>query len=290
MSRVFDDLVSKLHRMVGKMAFNSRNIWVNGIRTHFLEAGDAKETLVMLHSAEFSGSAEFSWKYNIDALATKFHVYCPDMVGFGKTEKVFDFENPNGFRLGQLRAWMDALGIGKAHFMGCSWSANQLLSVAASHSNIFEIDRIVAVSGGYGPNMDVRKALTAYVPTKENMKSLLKILFNNEKWFTDPYLENRYRASIDVGAWEAVAAARFGPPGQEKPWKGIGASVDYSRIEKDLLLVGGSMDELAPPEAIKEIHTKTKNSEMHIFPDSKHCPQIECSQEFNELAISFLSR
>ncbi len=267
----------------------SNFIWINGIRTHYLEAGDSKQPLIMLHSGEFSASAEFSWGLNIAALAEKFHVYCPDMTGFGKTEKVFDFENPVGFRMRHLRAWIDAIGIERAHFAGNSWSANQLLGLAASHSNLLPIDRILAVSAGYGPNAEVRKALSAYVPGKENMQKLLKILFHDEKWFTDPYLEQRYKATLETGAWEAVAAARFGPPGQEKAWKAAGGETDYSKIENRVLLVTGENDELAPPDAARDIQRKIRNSEVRILTSAKHCPHIEQSQAFNELALAFLS-
>ena len=273
-------------------SLRSNNIWVNGLRTHYLEAGDStQETLIMIHSGEFSASAEFSWGENIGALASRFHVYCPDLMGFGGSEKIYDFENSNEFRLRQLRGWMDSLGIRKAHFAGNSFSANLLLTLAASSSNgsgVLPIDKIVAVSAGYGSNQEVRKALSSYVPDKESMRALLTILFYNEKWRSDPYLEQRYRSTLAPGAWEAVAASRFAPPGKEKPWKGVGAATDYAKISNKVLLVNGEHDELAPPEAAREIQAKIAGSTLHVLPSSKHCPHIEQSESFNELVLEFL--
>src|SRR5206468_2404416 len=51
----------------------SRYVMVGPIRTHYLEAGTG-EPLILLHSAEFGGRAEFSWRYNIATLAERFHV------------------------------------------------------------------------------------------------------------------------------------------------------------------------------------------------------------------------
>jgi 2-hydroxymuconate-semialdehyde hydrolase len=271
------------------MPFHSNYLWVNGIRTHYLEAGDSKEVLVLLHSAEFSASAEFSWENNIEVLASKFHVYCPDLVGFGKSGKVFDFENSNDFKLKQLRALLETLGIRRAHFGGNSWSANLLLGLASQHSNLFEFDRIIAISAGYGTNTEVRKAMTEYALTKDSMQKILKILFLNEKWYTDPYLERRYVATLEPGSWEAVAAARFAPPGKEKGWKGVGAATDYSKIDNKVLLVGGEKDELAPPVAVRGVHELLRASEVHVLQNSKHCPHIEQSAEFNKVALAFLS-
>ncbi|MGI0091196.1 MAG: alpha/beta fold hydrolase [Nitrososphaerales archaeon] len=271
------------------MTYRSNYIWINGLRTHYLEAGDsAKETLIMIHDGGFGGSAEFSWSLNIDALASRFHVYCPDVTGFGKTEKVFNFEDPNGFRMRHLRQWLNVLGLERSHFAGNSWGANLLLGLAAQHSDMFKMEKIIVVSPGYGSNAEVRRMTTAYVPDRENMRNLLKIFFYDEKWHNDPYLSMRYNATTQPGAWEAVAAARFGPPGNEKPFKGVAAATDYGAIRNKVLLVGGEFDELASTDVVKGIHEKIKDSEIHIFPRAKHCAQIERSDEFNQLALKFL--
>jgi 2-hydroxymuconate-semialdehyde hydrolase len=47
---------------------------VDGVRTHYFEAGDdhrgLRPTIVLLHSAEFGGCAEFSWEHNMKRLAS----------------------------------------------------------------------------------------------------------------------------------------------------------------------------------------------------------------------------
>ncbi len=55
-----------LQRPSGHASTPSRFIEVNGIRTHYLEAGD-RPPLVLLHSGEFGGSAELCWEYLIPA-------------------------------------------------------------------------------------------------------------------------------------------------------------------------------------------------------------------------------
>jgi pimeloyl-ACP methyl ester carboxylesterase len=61
----------------------SRFIDADGLRVHLLEAGDGPP-LVLLH-----GWPEFSrtWRKNIPALASRFHVLAPDLRGFGDTDK-----------------------------------------------------------------------------------------------------------------------------------------------------------------------------------------------------------
>ncbi|MGE3248479.1 MAG: alpha/beta fold hydrolase, partial [Beijerinckiaceae bacterium] len=56
----------------------AKYVSVDGIRTHYFEAGDAhrgkRPTILLLHSAEFGGCAEFSWERNMPAFAERYHV------------------------------------------------------------------------------------------------------------------------------------------------------------------------------------------------------------------------
>lgn len=102
----------------------SRFVQVDGVRTHYLEAiptgpqAGERDPVLLLHSGEFGARAEFSWRYTIAELATHFHVYAPDMVGFGRTELLYSFSDPTGFRIRHIRRFMEVLDIGPAHFIG----------------------------------------------------------------------------------------------------------------------------------------------------------------------------
>ena len=62
-------------------AYHHRTVFVGDIKTHFLEAGQGPE-LVLLHGGEYGASAEITWKHNIAPLAERFHVVAPDMLGW----------------------------------------------------------------------------------------------------------------------------------------------------------------------------------------------------------------
>ena len=76
--------------------YRHRTICIGDIRTHYLEAGEGPH-LVLLHGGEYGASAETTWKFNIAPLAKTFHVIAPDMLGFGLTDKIYDFSDPSGF-------------------------------------------------------------------------------------------------------------------------------------------------------------------------------------------------
>lgn len=262
-------------------------ITVNGIRTHYLEAG-AGEPVILLHSAEFGGRAEFSWRYTIGDLAQHFHVYAPDFVGFGRTEKIFNFSNRN-FRTDHIRGFMDALAIESAHFMGNSFGGSLALTVAASTPDIWPMRSIVGISsGGFAPDNDARKVLTLYDGSREGMRRLLQTMFWAERWWADDIVEEHWRASIEPGAWEAVAAARLGGPGQDR---GFGSDRgDVSSIRVPVLITGGKEDLLREPGCWEGLHAQIPGSELKVFSPARHCPHVEFAGEFNALAIDFLKR
>ncbi|MGH6820415.1 MAG: alpha/beta fold hydrolase, partial [Methylocella sp.] len=67
------------------MSFSkSELITPSGIRTHYLEAGSGAPVL-LLHGSGPGVSAEANWAQTIPTLAKNFHVYAPDMAGFGES-------------------------------------------------------------------------------------------------------------------------------------------------------------------------------------------------------------
>jgi 2-hydroxymuconate-semialdehyde hydrolase len=244
---------------------------------------------VLIHSGEFGGRAEFSWGYNLDALAEHFHVYAPDVVGFGRTEKLVNFSDQANYRVRHVSAFLEVLCIGAAHFMGNSFGGSLILTVAAADRPAWNIRSIVASSGGgFAPDNDARKVLTNYDGSREGMREILKVLFYDSRWWSDEMVDERWQAALEPGAWEAIAAARLAPPGKEK---GFGsARGDPANIKVPVLLTGGDRDLLREPGCWDDLHARIPSSELKIFSPARHCPHIEFADEFNRLAIDFLQR
>src|SRR5215207_6648225 len=61
----------------------AKEIVVFGQKIHYLEAGSGPN-LILLHGL---GGSSQAWQFNIGPLAKKFHVFVPDQIGFGKSDK-----------------------------------------------------------------------------------------------------------------------------------------------------------------------------------------------------------
>lgn len=266
----------------------SRFVQVGPIRAHYLEAGDG-EPVVLMHSAEFGGRALFSWRYTIGPLAEHFHVYAPDMAGFGLTDKVYDFADPSGFRVRFIQDWMDALRLDVAHFVGNSFGGSLILAVAASDSPAWNVRSIVTSSGGgHAPVNDARQTLNEYDGSRDWMRRILQVLFWDERWWNESTVEEHWLASREPGAWESIAAARFRAPGADR--LGDPVRPDYSLITVPTLITGGAEDLLREPGTWQSLHEQIPGSELRIFSPARHCPHIEFAEEFNQLAVNFISR
>ena len=266
----------------------SRYAMIGDIRTHYLEGG-AGEPVILLHSAEYGGRAEFSWRHNIGELARHFHVLAPDMVGFGRTDKIFNFTDQSTLRIQHIRRFMDILCIPAAHFVGSSYAGGLIQRVASMNPAPWSIKSIISVGGGgYAPDNEHRQVMNNYDGTWQHMREVLKVTFWDERWWSDDEVEERWRGSIEPGAWEAISAARLARPGAERPFGSERG--DVASIQCPVLIVGGDRDLLREPGCWEDLHQRIPNSELRIFSPARHFPHIEHAEEFNRVAIDFLQR
>ncbi|MDZ4234133.1 MAG: alpha/beta hydrolase, partial [Dietzia sp.] len=89
---------------------DQHTVLVDGLITSYLEAGQG-DPVVLLHGGEFGANAAIGWENTIEALATRYHVFAPDMLGFGGSAKVVDFTDGRGMRIRHIARFCEVLGI-----------------------------------------------------------------------------------------------------------------------------------------------------------------------------------
>jgi pimeloyl-ACP methyl ester carboxylesterase len=268
----------------------SRFVDVGGIRTHYLEAGDGPQTVVLLHSGEFGGSAELCWEYNIGELAQHFRVVAPDWLGFGETDKLHDFVSKSDRMLRHMAAFLRVLNIDSAHFVGASMGATRLVQEAARPEPRLPIASVVLVSGGgFVPDNAHRRALLNYDGSAEGMRTILRACMADEQWAeNEAYVARRVESSLRPGAWESAAAARLKGPGVA-PRSDFGQTdtTAYERVKVPTLAVAGAKDLLREPgyhHALERI----PGAKVVVFDDAGHLLNIESAERFNALTLDFL--
>ena len=272
------------------MEFQRKTIDVDGLATSYLEAGQG-DPVVLLHGGEYGATAELGWERNIAALAAHHRVLAPDMLGFGDSAKVIDFNDGRGMRIRHVANFCAELGIESAHFVGNSMGAINLLVDATSAAPILPMRAMVAICGGG----DIQRnshvdALYDYDATLPGMRRIVEALFYDRSFPADAdYVRRRYESSIAPGAWESLAAARFRRPGLEPPSTPSSAR-PYERIRVPTLVVEGGCDKLLPRGWAAQIAEQIPTARSAVISDAGHCPQIEQPLAVNELLLEFLAQ
>ena len=267
----------------------SRTIAIDGLATHYLEAGDGFP-VILLHGGEFGVSAEIGWEATIPALATRYRVLAPDMLGFGQSAKVLDFNDGRGMRIRHIARFCDELGISSAHFVGNSMGAINLLVDATAESPVLPMRSLVAICGGGEIQRNQHMAaLYDYDATQPAMRRIVEALFHDPRYASDEaYVRRRYESSVAPGAWETLAAARFRRPGAPPPPPPPNRRA-YERVAVPVLVVEGACDKLLPPGWAKEIADQIPGGQSTVIEAAGHCPQLERSAEVNAVLLAFLA-
>ena len=272
------------------MSYQHRTIVVDGLTTHFLEAGEG-DPVVLLHGGEFGVSAEIGWERLIPALSQHYRVLAPDMLGFGDSAKVVDFTDGRGMRIRHIARFCALLGIDSAHFVGNSMGAINLLVDMTSESPVLPVRSAVTICGG-GEIQKNRHttALYEYDATYEAMRAIVEALFFDAAYPADEaYVQRRYDSSIAPGAWESLAAARFRRPGLDAP-STPSSKRAYERIDVPVLVVEGAGDKLLPSGWAAEIAGQISDGRSAVVENAGHCPQIEQPDATAELLLAFFAQ
>ncbi|GGL18159.1 alpha/beta fold hydrolase [Nocardia jinanensis] len=267
--------------------FAHRTLVVDGLHTHFLEAG-AGEPVVLLHGGEFGASAEIGWEHTIDALAQRYHLIAPDMLGFGESAKVIDFADGRGMRIRHIARLCALLGIESAYFIGNSMGAVNLLADTTAENPVLPVRAMVTICGGgqirAGEHM---QALYDFDATLPAMRRIVTALFASPAYPADEdCVRRRFESATAPGAWEAIAAARFRRPGAAPP-PGPGDR-PFERIQVPTLVIEGGADKLLQPGWAAEIAARIPDARSAVVDEAGHCPQLERPEAVNALLLDFL--
>jgi pimeloyl-ACP methyl ester carboxylesterase len=263
-------------------------LWIDagGISTHYLDAGRG-DPVLLLHGSGPGVSAWSNWQLTIGALADRFRVVAPEMVGYGSTERPPEIRYGVATWVDHVLDFLDALELDRVSVVGNSMGGLVALHIAQRQP---ERLRRLVLMGAPGIGMRPTEglaALRAYEPSPEAMATLLREHFAFDPAIvSDELIEARFRASTAPGVHEAYRAMFHDPR-----HGGDTLALDEAGVRSvsvPTLIVHGMQDRVIPVDVAWTMAGLLPRADLHVFAECGHWTQIERAGTFNTVVGDFL--
>lgn len=271
----------------------SHTIRVDGVLTHYLEDGPASaENFVLIHDGGFGADGWATWSPIFERLAARYRLLAPDLLGFGGTQKIYDFgAGARSQKIDHVAAWMKALDIRDAHVMGNS--AGGSLVLFAAMRGEWPIRKAISIGGTGGPYMrtDTYAPLRDYVPDREAMRRIVELMVSRRDAVMEELVEERYRRSLVRGHWENLSAPRLRPPGPRKREEPEEQSFfdRLGNIQVPVLLIAGGDDQLLERGWETKLAAHIRGARTLLVEGARHQPQFDAPEIVCGAIESFLA-
>ncbi len=224
---------------------------VNGHRTHYLKAG-VGPPVVLVHGG---ASDSRDWFDTMTALAHRYTLYAPDLIGFGQNER-----SEEGYYLSDfsdfLLGFINTLQLEKPVLVGHSFGARVCLDIASNNHE--KISKLVIIdASGLGNVSMFGSALFTF------FWALRKLLRRPQ-----PYPKFLAKEGDD---YDQVS------------------SDELAKLTAPTLLIWKRLDPYMPLSIALRAEKLIPGSRLEVLPGYGHAPHQQNSQAFNRLLLDFLN-
>ncbi len=268
---------------------------VDGIRTRYIHEGSGDDTLLLIHGYGISADA---WARVIDPLAVHYTVVAPDILGHGFT----DFKDPGAvgaplFMARHLVKFMDLVGIKR-----CAIAGSSLGGVLAPLIYFERPDQVthLILDGIHTPVTDAGTlgADTVRASMANGSKAMSNATWRSCIDRMANICHDPAKSPTDIALIQVTIYAQ---DDRLSSYLAIGESIidhaddDATRIRPEnikvpTLFICGRDDVRVPSDVVISNHERIVGSEVNIFDDCGHLPEIEHPQKFIDTVSAFLSK
>ncbi len=254
---------------------------VDGIKVRYSRQGSsAGKTVVLLHG--FGGDLD-NWLFNLGPLAAVADVVALDLPGHGQSAVTLPGASLDALA-GFVAAFLDGLGVARAHMVGHSLGAAVAAQLALDQPD--RVAGLVLVApAGFGPDINM-EYIDGFVAAagKKDLKTVLTQLFADESLVTRPLIDGvlRYKRLDGVGDLLATLAAGVFPGGRQAAQPGL--RLDPAALP--VTVVWGSDDRVIP---VAHADAVPDGAAVVVLEKAGHMVQMERAGEVNELLLAQLT-
>ena len=266
------------------------HLWRSGVKSDYVEAGGYKlhyfeaspgnggggTPLVLVHGLGARGE---DWTAMMPALAASgFHVYVPDLLGYGRSPKP-DVDYSISLEEQTVGQFMQAMHVPRADVGGWSMGGWIAMKLALDHPEM--VDRLIIYdsAGTYFPATFGPELFTP--GDVAGVKKLMAILSPKPRPMPNFAAEAVVR-KLQGNAWVVNRSTASMIRGRDL--------LDFRlyKISQPMLIVWGAQDELIPLSVGETIHTSVPQSVLDIVEGCGHLAPAECARPVIEGTVEFL--
>ena len=272
---------------------------VNGIRTHYVEAG-VGEPLVLVHGAGPGANGWSGWRQTVPELAKYYHVMALDTLGFGYSESPETLDYTDQASVDHLKGFIDALCLDKVYLCGNSRGAYMAAKLAVDYPE--RVKKLLMVSSGsIALAMGVRRTesqeggrnkLNSYDGTPASMRTFMEAIVHDHSKITDDLIAERVAMAARPGhmfAQKSQKKFRDRLESDPNEMQRFELTHRLPKLTIPMHMVWGGRDTFAPAEFADKLRVMLPNIVFEMLPNSGHQAQNDESDKFNEIALNFLS-
>ena len=261
-------------------------VTLDGVRTHWLEAGSGEPVVVLLHAFPFHAGM---WEPQLAGLSGACCVIAPDLLGFGGSDAPDD---PGAY---SVDAWADGvaallahLGIDRVVLGGLSMGGYAAFAFLRRHRR--RLAGLVLADTRPGPDSaevaqrrSDQAAQVAAEGTASLVDTMLEGLLARHTLAHRPAVveaARRLMGNPANGVIGALGAMRRRPD----------STPDLATIDVPTLVVVGDDDRPSPPQVARAMADAIPSATLAVLADAGHLSNLEAPDQFNEEVTALLGR
>lgn len=268
----------------------AHHIKLGPVRTRYFEGGTPSgPTVVLIHDGGYGGDALNTYDRMVEPLADDYRLVLPEMLGFGGTDKaVFFGENPYEPRMRHLAAFMDALDLREAHFVGNSFGGGIVLRMSIRDETSWRMKSATSISGTGGPfrTPEAVKDMAEFYPDLDGARRI-------DSWILPPDTEDeehsqaRLKSSLRPGQWESMMAPALRSPVQTEQARAWDFPDVLTASSVPTLLIAGTVDRMLEQGWEDKLSQHLRDVRVERL-ESGHSPNISHPRETADVLRDFL--
>lgn len=252
---------------------------VDGNKIRYLESGNSKETIVLVHGL---GASAERWEYVIPLFNKYFRVIVPDLIGFGYSDKpLVDYTSE--FFSKFLKNFLKKIGVEKLKIIGSSLGGQ--ISAGYVSENMDSIEKLVLVSPS-GAMTHSTPALDAYVmaalyPDKEVAENAYQMMAGPDQKINAKIIEDFVTRMKLPNAKMAFMSTLLGFKNAENILETL------KTISIPTLIVWGGRDPVIPIKYADSFVSSIKDCRFYRMDNCGHTPYVDEPEKFTKLVTDF---